>query len=984
MFKKLILTFLILSILPFALYAQSSGKIVGKITDNNTGEPLPGVNVTLENTLMGAITDFEGYYIILNVPVGTYDVRASFVGFQDVLSTGVRVSSNITAEVNFGLKETALELDEVIVVTGERPLVEKHVTSSISTVTSEEIDALPVRGLNSLLAYQPSVVVQDGNVHIRGGRSEEVGYYLDGASTNNPLNNTNAVHIIQEAIEEVQVFAGGYTAEYGGANSGIVKADLRTGTPDYHFSVDFQTDKFVNAGEQFLGTYSYNDHVFTATASGPILGKNIRFFAAVENQYEGDWRKRWSTGFEFNDLIDTNPLNAVKDTIASLKYPDGFTPKNSRNRWALNSTLLFDYNPYRLRISAVYNNDRLYTDDQPMLHVLNPRQQYIDNNHLLLTGKFTHVLNPTTYYDVKLNYFSRQVEDGDDWFDNNWRQWSDSSAVSDYTNGAVTYRNAYRAGYDYLLNGFSFERYGTLSDGTYSKSDQSYLGGAIDFVSQIGKEHELKVGFEGRKYTMRAFSIATTVMGLVSDYGSEANILATAPGAWADYVGNRYGYDLTGNEIDSGFDKAKEPLFMAAYITDKIEYKDLIIHAGLRFDYFDSDDRTLINPENPDVDATTRLIKDEAWKDMEAFQQISPRLGVSFPVSEKTVFYMQYGKFIQMPELNEIFFDSYQLGRQIVSQGNYYINPIGFGLSPIRTTSYEIGFRQEISDRAAFDLVGFYKNVKGQVQVDRQTTLASSEVQAYERYVNQDFATTKGVELRLNLRRANRLAANLYYTLTSAEGTGSNNTSYHGAVYRVTQTPSIIYPLDYNNTHRGSLNLDYRFGKGDGGQILENFGANVLFTFSSGHPFTLVYYPPGGQVSPYDAGVDYMNDTRSREALEELNSSETPWTYNVDLRLDKSFELTDRVMATVYMRVNNLFNIKNVVNVFQATGNAYDDGFLSDETRSGAFINAYGGDAYRAMYTAINLENGQAYWDLTGQELYGTPRQILFGLKIAY
>jgi len=230
-------------LIPAFVFAQSSGKIAGVVKDKSTGEPLPGVNVVIEGTTMGSATDIDGYYVILNVPVGVYTLKASYIGYKDV---------------------------------------------KIENMTAKQIENIPVRGLGNLLALQNSVVVQDGQIHIRGSRSEEVGYYLDGASTLNPLSNTNAIYVIQEAIEEFQVLAGGYTAEFGGANAGIIRTQIRTGTPDYHFSVDFQTDKFAKEGEKFLGTYSYRHHILVGTVSGPLINKKIRFFLAAENNFQGD------------------------------------------------------------------------------------------------------------------------------------------------------------------------------------------------------------------------------------------------------------------------------------------------------------------------------------------------------------------------------------------------------------------------------------------------------------------------------------------------------------------------------------------------------------------------------------------------------------------------------------------------------------------------------------------------------------------------
>ncbi len=984
MFKKMLLLLIVLA-MPMYIFAQSSGKIIGVVKDKDTGEPLPGVNVFLQDTYIGSTTDVDGYFVLLNVPVGTFNLEISYVGYQSTVFENIRVSAGVTTEQNASLAPTTLELGETVVVTAERPLVEKHVTQSISKVTGEDLASIPVRGTQDILAIQASVVVQDGNVHIRGGRASETGYYVDGAATMDPVSRTNAVHVIQESVEEIQVLTGGYTAEFGDANSGIVRTDMKTGGSDYHISFDAQTDKFVDSGEEFLGTTSYREHILSLTASGPIVGKNIRFFVAAENQDIGDTVKRRSTGYEFNDLIDTSPLSANvaagnPDTVKTMSYPDGYTPRNEFERWSINSTLLFDYNPYRFRVSAIYNWSKDYTDNTPMLSALNTREQALNNNQVLLSGKFTHVLNPTTYYDVNLSYYYDTNEMEDDWFGTDWQSWQDSAKVSDYTGGRVTYQDKWTEDYNYLLNGFPFQRDGTV-ERSYYKDEQTYVGGSFDLVSQLTKNHEVKVGMNARKYTIRRYQMDPAVMSTTEQYGSIENVPDQRLAAFA---GNTYGYDLLGNETDDGFDGAKEPFFFAGYIQDKIEYKDLIVNVGLRYDYFYTDDRVLKNPDNPDVDPVTNQVKFYEWEKKDAMTFFSPRLGISFPVSEKTVFYTQYGIFYQLPQLNDFYYGSWSYASQIGSGGYYYINPVGYDLDEQKTTSYEVGFRQQLGDFASFDISGFYKNIEGQVQVGRTEAAAGSDISTYLSLTNGDFATTKGLEFKLTMRRFNRLQAQFNYTLTDAEGVGSNETSYMSAVYNVSETPKTLNPLDYSQTHRGSVNLDYRFGKGDGGKVFEQSGMNMLFNFSSGHSYTYVYFAPGGQVSAYDAGIDYMLDTRTREALEPVNSSTTAWTYTIDLYMDKSFDLMEKLKATLYMRVTNLFDTKNTANVFPATGNAEDDGFLYDRERSQTYIDKYGGQDYIDMYQAINLDNGQAYWDATGNQLYDQPRQIFFGIKLNY
>ena len=122
--------------------------------------------------------------------------------------------------------------------------------------TQEDIENLPIRGIQNIVALQAGVVQQGGNLYVRGGRAGEVAYYVDGANVTNPLSNSENVSIIQEAVEELQLQAGGFTAEYGGSSSGIVRTNVRTGGNNYKASLDYLTDDFAKPGKSFLGTSS--------------------------------------------------------------------------------------------------------------------------------------------------------------------------------------------------------------------------------------------------------------------------------------------------------------------------------------------------------------------------------------------------------------------------------------------------------------------------------------------------------------------------------------------------------------------------------------------------------------------------------------------------------------------------------------------------------------------------------------------------------
>jgi len=243
--KKLVVAVIaILMILPMCVFAQATGKLVGVVTDAKTNEPLAGANVLLEGTVLGAAANADGSFIILNVPVGSYDVSASIISHKKLTIQEVRVLSSVTTELKFELQESVIAGQEVTVV-AERKLFEKSVTSSISMTTSDELENVPVRGVANIISNMAGVVTQDGQVHIRGGRPHEVKFLVGGVSTSLPTNNANVMTIIHEAIEEIQVFAGGYTADMGNANAGIVKTELKSGSSKLTGSFEGRTDGFA-------------------------------------------------------------------------------------------------------------------------------------------------------------------------------------------------------------------------------------------------------------------------------------------------------------------------------------------------------------------------------------------------------------------------------------------------------------------------------------------------------------------------------------------------------------------------------------------------------------------------------------------------------------------------------------------------------------------------------------------------------------------
>jgi hypothetical protein len=234
--------------------------------------------------------------------------------------------------------------------------------------------------------------------------------------------------------------------------------------------------------------------------------------------------------------------------------------------------------------------------------------------------------------------------------------------------------------------------------------------------------------------------------------------------------------------------------------------------------------------------------------------------------------------------------------------------------------------------------------------------------------------------MTFQLHRWNRLQVGIRYAWESARGTDPLHTLFTSSAWDTLQTRESVYPVDYASTHRGSVNVDYRFGENEGGPVFSGLGLNLLFTFSSGHPFTKsagywdYYYPGNGNLTEWIV-------PSQRKPMGDINSWTTPWIYSFDIRVNKTVRLGPLV-ADFYCYVQNVFNRKNVTNVYMLTGQSTNDGFLSGEM--GNVYQEMYGPRFADLYNEINLTDNDHYRRATGKEIWGPPRQIRFGVKVEY
>jgi len=311
------------------LFAGDTGKITGTVTDKETGSPLPGANVIISETVIGTAVDENGYFIILNVPAGLYDIRAEMIGYSTMKITNVRVFGDLTTTENFSLTSTIIEGEE-IVVEAERKLILMDKTDSRRTITSDDLKDMAVTSIEDAVAYTAGAVEDaGGNLHFRGGRSAEIVYQFEGIQLNDPLTgNPNDSDIPIMAIGETNIITGGFGAEYGNAQSGVISITGREGRNT--FAGDFRYSTSNGVSEAITGENPHNFKAMEYFLSGPLLKNKAYFSVAGEvNENYGYLQNQFSDLNNFTGKLSWKITDNIKLSFSGLyshsNFNDGFS-----------------------------------------------------------------------------------------------------------------------------------------------------------------------------------------------------------------------------------------------------------------------------------------------------------------------------------------------------------------------------------------------------------------------------------------------------------------------------------------------------------------------------------------------------------------------------------------------------------------------------------------------------------------------------------
>jgi len=964
-----LLAFLVLLFSTTAIFAQTGvGKISGKVLDADTKEPLIGANVIIVNTNLGAATDLDGNYFILNITPGTYEVKVSYVGYAPKTYQDVRVVANITYQLDAELS-TDFTLDEVVVV--DEKFFEAKSTNTVKVIDAEQIGRMPVRGVQNLVSLQAGVVVQEGSggqtgnadINVRGGRSSEVVYIVDGIVQNNLYNRETVAQVSNSAIDQISFQVGGYEAKYGQAQSGIVNVTTKSGQPYYNLFVDVQASSFSD---------DYGANLYSGSLSGPIIPGIPEYTIFLSGE------RGW--------YLDANPP-AVPIPIYTTE-DGGFLetpltldriPNNQSGVWRFSGKIATRFDNWSVQLSALINNrdyknstsltsQRLYKNGSQFI-------EQIEQQNYSYSARVSQTLSNSTFWNITFGYRDFQFE--------RYNPFLKGAANQILYGDSLWWANESGLGVNLLGDGLRTESvdengiyrpYG-WSLGLFQQRQDASWGFDGDLTSQLDN-HLLELGFGGAWHTVRG-------------YGNFAYLVAGTDASQPDYIRfaqNQpfvYGYDVTGTQKTNSdspasldwfadptigsdpsmaeFLRPRQPFIGYLYLQDRFELQDIVLNVGVRMDYFDIKSYEFVNPELPYYGGSNPLAFDSGdfkLKDIEV--QFSPRIGLGFPVTETTVFHAQYGRFIQVPELNDMYGGPFDYNQYITMSPQNGFN--GSMLSE-QTTAYEVGFRQLIGDNSALTITAFYKNTKALVN-DAQSQyqrVPNGEVINAIGPQNTDFGTIKGFNFSLEVTRLSYLSFSLQWTLQNAEGTGSSTNSSFTAVFRNldNEPPKVIAPLNFDVRHTAIAVVDFYVPEGElGGWELLN--ANVIFNFNSGRPYT-----------PVDQWNIVGDNGLVADNTGYVNSAYGPSSFRIDLKLEKGFKLGN-IYITPYVWIQNLLDADNVNAVYRTTGSPYSTGWLNDPDAQGT-INQQG-QGYVDDYESLELDPRN----------FGFPRLINLGLKLNF
>jgi outer membrane receptor protein involved in Fe transport len=903
------------------LVAGERGKIAGRVTDAENGQPLPGVDVMIEGTTVGTSTNVDGYYMILNVPPGVYSVRFSIIGFAKTTIKNVRVEIDLTTTIDAKLSAAALVTGEVV-VTAQRPIVTRDVSASRFNIETKTVEAMPVQTVTEVLVLQAGIEKGSDGIIVRGGGTNQTIFVVDGFVMNDERSNIPYAAVGLSATKELQVQTGGFNAEYGNVRSGVVNIVTKDGDRSRYngtVNVRYRPPAPKHFGISLYDQNSYFNRPYTDPAVCWTGTKNGAWDQATQNQYP--YFQGWNA-VSLATLQDKDPKNDLTPEGAKrlwewqrrrsgeITKPDYVVDVGFGGPIPIVSDLLgnlrFYISHFNERDMFVFPLSRdAYTDNHTQIKLTSDVTSTMKLTVMGLYGESNSV-SPYEWTTAPTGYLMRSQSEVAGLLSST--DGMNALYMPDRYSPSSVYRYTIGATLTHMLSPTTFyevaaqrnqSRYSTFQDPTRDTSkvyqpvpgiyvDQApygywgYSTGAIDGVMSTGGWMNL-----GRDQSVN--STTSLRASITTQFDKYNQVKAGFQFTYDDLNINSGTYSPSMSTWTRSMIYHVFPWRLGAFAQDKLEFQGFIANVGLRFDYS--------NPNSNAYDLTpydmlfsqglgNAIEKNASKEKAKAEYYLSPRLGISHPITENSKLYFNYGHFLSEPSSTFRF----RLQRESNGLVTYMGNP---NMKLEKTVSYELGFEQNVLDMFLVNLAAYYKDITNQPGWIYYQNINTS-VHYYEAASN-NYADIRGFEVTLTKIGGAWVTGFINYTYDVGSSGYFDLTSYYQdvnkqrAYLQLNPYQSKPHPQPY-----ARANLTIRTPDEFGPTVLgaypfEGWSMNILANWSAG---SFATYNPNSIPGVVD-NVQWRD------------------SYNIDIRLMKTLRMYDLDLQ-VYLDVLNVFNFKQL------------------------------------------------------------------------
>lgn len=953
---------LILLFLFSTIHAGTTGKISGRVTDVSSGDPLIGANVIIEGTSLGAATDADGYYSILNIAPGTYTVRALMIGFAPVSYTDVIVNVDLTTPVDFALTIESIQGEEVVVVSNRNP-VKEDIASSQVNISRDRIDDLAVTSVSGVIGLQAGVE----GTSVRRGGTNELAVMLDGASMKDDRTGQPILGIPLSSVQEIMIQSGGFSAEYSDLQSGVINIVTREGgLTGYTFNLDLKVSparpkhhgpSLYDPDGYFLRPFLDDEVCWTGNISEDFTDLNSSGYwdegepyvdANGDGEYyESPWDVHTRNSYpkfqgwialSNNLLSDNDPTNDLSPVGAQRL----FMWEHRRSGGITEPDYNFDFGvggPVPV-IGGALGNLRFYSSmkaNRSMYLIPLSRDAY---RNWTWTTKVTSDL--TDNITLKVNNFTSRTTASSASGTGDPSYFQSLYGVAGIFGGSSQNESKiwmpeYYCLTDINTDMFSAKMTHMLGENSYYEAQieysatkwDTYPGDSLDATldndifpgdeehwvndAPFGYDWQLTRGINDFLMGVKSNSRDNTVtshMNMRLDYTSQATAIHQIK-AGLEY--DTYAYKMDYGSVNPALPTSQMwtkweqyPRQFNAYVQDKIEARGWIATVGLRAEYFDpSTDWYNVEAYESSLYGKTYSEDNEnniPTKNVDGSLTFLPRLGISHPITTNSKLYFNYG------HMRQKFLPDYLFGirRQFGNTMSYIGNP---GLPMEKTVMYEMGYDQALFDDYLIHAAAYYKDKSDQANSVRYKD-ATGQVD-YRRYENNFYQDIRGLELEIRKRSGQWLTGFVNYTYSVY------TSGYFGLRYMY-QDPSEqrIYEANVGNQEqykpiplpRINFNVAFHTPKNFGPRIA---GQNLLADWHA----TFTGYWKAGSYSTYGGVTGITNNVRWVDS------------YACNFKTSKTARV-NKLNVTFVLDVYNIFNFKFLS--MNAVGDQYD--YAGDRT----------------------------------------------------